>query len=251
MSRKRATPCTQAYVVSTALRVIDEMGLAGLTIRSVAAAAGVPPMTLYAHFKSKQELLDLIAVEVESRLFFMPSSSTWQLALERLCFNVRALVLAHPDWLSFVARGRLRPPSPVEEHLRSLMAECSFAPGASALAGREACRLALAFAELELFIARERTSPVHGPPGPMDLDGDTSFAAAVRCWIAGFEAVHLGREESLTQSDMASTISPPPAASRSQKSSEAVASSAVTVPWGDASGLAWPPESGTSSSPPG
>jgi AcrR family transcriptional regulator len=48
-------------VVRTALVVLDEVGLDGLTVRRVAAELGVKPPTLYGHFKNKQALLDAMA----------------------------------------------------------------------------------------------------------------------------------------------------------------------------------------------
>jgi TetR/AcrR family transcriptional regulator, tetracycline repressor protein len=48
-------------VVRTALRVLDEVGLEGLTLRRIAAELDVQAPALYWHFKNKQELLDEMA----------------------------------------------------------------------------------------------------------------------------------------------------------------------------------------------
>lgn len=51
-------------VVRTALRVLDEAGIDGLTLRKIATALGVQAPALYWHFKNKQELLDEMATTV-------------------------------------------------------------------------------------------------------------------------------------------------------------------------------------------
>ncbi|MFD4397458.1 TetR/AcrR family transcriptional regulator C-terminal domain-containing protein [Kitasatospora sp. NPDC058478] len=48
-------------VVRTALRVLDEEGIDGLTTRRLARELGVQSPALYWHFKNKRELLDLMA----------------------------------------------------------------------------------------------------------------------------------------------------------------------------------------------
>ena len=48
-------------IVATALRLLNEVGLDGLTLRRLAAELGVQAPALYWHFKSKQVLLDAMA----------------------------------------------------------------------------------------------------------------------------------------------------------------------------------------------
>jgi AcrR family transcriptional regulator len=51
----------RATVVRAALRLLDEVGLHGLSLRKVASELGVQAPALYWHFKNKQELLDEMA----------------------------------------------------------------------------------------------------------------------------------------------------------------------------------------------
>src|SRR5947199_6790884 len=53
-------PLTRPRVVRTALRLVDERGLATLTMRSLATELQVSPMALYNHVQDKDELLDLV-----------------------------------------------------------------------------------------------------------------------------------------------------------------------------------------------
>lgn len=252
MPRKRVNPHTQAEVVEAALRVTDEVGLAAVTIRAVAAAAGAPPMSLYAYFGSKQELIQLMSAEVAARLSVVPTSATWQGAVEQICFHVRAVVLAHPEWLSLVAHRKVPTPLASQERLDALLLAAGLPPGAARGAAREATRLSLALTQLQLFFFREHAShlPREDRP-PLDTDWDGSFAAAVGCWVAGLEALLRAHGSAATQRPSASTASPPSLASRSQINSERVATNAVIVPFGGESSLSWPPESGSSSTAPG
>lgn len=47
-------------IVVAAVGLIDEVGIGALTMRGLAAAVGVAPMTLYRHVADKQALLDML-----------------------------------------------------------------------------------------------------------------------------------------------------------------------------------------------
>ncbi|MET7327892.1 TetR/AcrR family transcriptional regulator C-terminal domain-containing protein [Nonomuraea sp. NPDC005650] len=56
----------KSIIVATALRLLDEVGLDGLTLRRLAGELGVQAPALYWHFKNKQELLDAMAAAMMS-----------------------------------------------------------------------------------------------------------------------------------------------------------------------------------------
>jgi TetR/AcrR family transcriptional regulator, tetracycline repressor protein len=58
---------TQRDIVGTAVRLLQEHGLEGVTFRRIAAELGVSAPTLYWHVESKRELLDLVAEELLRR----------------------------------------------------------------------------------------------------------------------------------------------------------------------------------------
>ena len=64
--RPRGTTRPEA-VVDAALKVVDEVGVDGLTIRAVAGLVGAPPMSLYTHFDNKEGLLDFMNAEISRR----------------------------------------------------------------------------------------------------------------------------------------------------------------------------------------
>ncbi len=58
---------TQRDIVITAVGLLQEQGLDGVTFRRIAAELGVAAPTLYWHVESKRELLDLVAEELLRR----------------------------------------------------------------------------------------------------------------------------------------------------------------------------------------
>jgi AcrR family transcriptional regulator len=95
-------------VVATATAIAREQGLAALTMRRVAQALGVVPMTLYTYVPGKAELLDLM---LDAAYAGMSRADTtgqpWRRRLTMIADENRALFEAHP-WA--VAVSTRRPP---------------------------------------------------------------------------------------------------------------------------------------------
>ncbi|MFD8704016.1 TetR/AcrR family transcriptional regulator C-terminal domain-containing protein [Kitasatospora sp. NPDC059648] len=68
MTPQRTPKLDRALVVDTALQLLDEVGLDGLTLRAIAAELDVKAPALYWHFKDKQALLDEMATEMMRRM---------------------------------------------------------------------------------------------------------------------------------------------------------------------------------------
>jgi TetR/AcrR family tetracycline transcriptional repressor len=103
-------PISRNDVVRAAIEVLDDEGLAGLTLRGVAARLGVSAPTLYWHVKDKRHLLDLIAEQVmaaapETRRAPREGESIGDWLAESLRAR-RALLLAHRDSVQVVAGNR-------------------------------------------------------------------------------------------------------------------------------------------------
>lgn len=64
-------------VVAAALGILDEHGLADLTMRRLAATLDVQPSALYWHFANKQTLLASIADQIVSRATPAPDTDDW------------------------------------------------------------------------------------------------------------------------------------------------------------------------------
>jgi TetR/AcrR family transcriptional regulator, tetracycline repressor protein len=88
---------TTERVVDAALRLADEEGLERLSLRRLAAALDVTPMSIYRHVRDKDDLLDLMVDRLLEQLDLAASGSqTWQEALRRLAAALLAMLEAHP-----------------------------------------------------------------------------------------------------------------------------------------------------------
>lgn len=91
MVTERSPKLDKERVVDTALRLLNEGGLDGLTLRTIARELDVKAPALYWHFKNKQALLDEMATEMYRRMVAdvrIPRDATWQ---ERILAGQRAL----------------------------------------------------------------------------------------------------------------------------------------------------------------
>jgi AcrR family transcriptional regulator len=93
-------------VVHSATSIADAEGLDAVTMRRVAQALGVAPMTLYTYVPGKAELLDLMLDAAYAR---MPRADTsgrpWRQRLTAIADENRALHRAHP-WVATVSTRR-------------------------------------------------------------------------------------------------------------------------------------------------
>jgi len=101
---------TRDEVVATAVKLLDEVGLAGLTLRRLAKALGISAPTLYWHVKDKRELLDLMAdhmiTEHRARQPPLSQGLDWWARVAELCRRQYYAMIAHRDGAQVVAGNR-------------------------------------------------------------------------------------------------------------------------------------------------
>jgi AcrR family transcriptional regulator len=83
-------------IATAALRVADEHGAEGFTMRAVADSLGVTPMALYHHVTDKAALVGLMVDEVIEGRPLPPPSGSWQEDLMGMARWMRAVTLNHP-----------------------------------------------------------------------------------------------------------------------------------------------------------
>ncbi|WP_330306877.1 MULTISPECIES: TetR/AcrR family transcriptional regulator C-terminal domain-containing protein [unclassified Streptomyces] len=100
MSTERRAPLDRKRVADTALKLLNEVGLEGLTLRAIAKELDVKAPALYWHFKDKQALLDEMATEMYRRMAAdgEPAlDTTWQERLLTSGRGLRTALLSYRD----------------------------------------------------------------------------------------------------------------------------------------------------------
>jgi AcrR family transcriptional regulator len=85
-------------IVDTAIRLLDQDGLDGVSMRRVAEQLGTGPASLYAHVANKEELLDLMHDRVMSEIEVpQPDPARWQEQLRDVLLHSSEVLEKHRD----------------------------------------------------------------------------------------------------------------------------------------------------------
>ncbi|MFI2240058.1 TetR/AcrR family transcriptional regulator C-terminal domain-containing protein [Streptomyces chrestomyceticus] len=122
-----ATRLDRKLVAETALGLLNDVGLEGLTLRRIAKELDVQAPALYWHFKNKQELLDEMATVLLGRMTAPldaagggsaggskdsfgggPGSGDWRVMLTETCRQTRSTLLGYRDGGKVFGGTRLR-----------------------------------------------------------------------------------------------------------------------------------------------
>ncbi len=171
---------TRHTMIETALRLLDEVGLDGLTVRRLGAELGVRSPSLYWHIRTKQELLDGMADAIIQAAGMGPprDGESWQDWLTRRARAYRQSVLAHRDGARLVTTAQWLSPTTVKTFDQELtaMVDRGFTP---ALALHTIAALSRYVTGFVLQEQTERHQQTHSPPNQLAalaelLDGGTS-----------------------------------------------------------------------------
>jgi TetR/AcrR family transcriptional regulator, tetracycline repressor protein len=226
--RGRARPLTGDDVVEAGLRLLDERGLSGFTMRSLAEGLGTYPATVYWHVGNRAQLLarvvDRVLAEIEVP---GPGRLAWQEWLASLAREYRRVMHRHPQVASLVGSQLLvSPPSMrLVETVLAVLAEAgisgpalagAFNAFAGSVIGWVAVELCAAPADAAEGWQDDYARTVRGvqaaeyPVIAANLDHlagqvialrwqggaqqpmDEGFEAALRMWIAGVAALRQG-----------------------------------------------------------
>jgi AcrR family transcriptional regulator len=91
-------PLSREAIVAAALRVVDQQGLEGTSMRRVAEELGTAPSALYWHVRNKDELLQFVFDRVVGEIEFpAPDPEHWQEQLKALGREMRRVLTRHRD----------------------------------------------------------------------------------------------------------------------------------------------------------
>jgi TetR/AcrR family tetracycline transcriptional repressor len=105
--RAARPPLDRDQIVTAALRIVDDEGVEALSLRRLADALGVTPMSIYWHVRDKAELLELVGQSVLAEIEIPPATGDWRQQLTDLHRAMLAGLLKHPNALD-VLIGRAR-----------------------------------------------------------------------------------------------------------------------------------------------
>ena len=102
----------RATIVTTALRLLDEVGIDGLSTRRLAAELGIKSASLYWHFKDKNELLTEMSGVMFNEALQAPDISSpdfdWAEWLAEGARRIRRTALSRRDGAQVMARPRTK-----------------------------------------------------------------------------------------------------------------------------------------------
>jgi TetR/AcrR family tetracycline transcriptional repressor len=154
---------SREVLVETGLKLLDDVGLDGLTVRRLAAELGVQSPALYWHVKTKQELLDGMAGAIIKAAGMGPprDGETWQAWLRRRARAYRKSLLAHRDGARLIAAARRAPDAMLDfESELAAMVRLGFTP-------ELALRTIMTIADYTNGFVLQEQAPI-GPPSEAD-----------------------------------------------------------------------------------
>lgn len=112
---KRST-LTRERVLEAAIELADQIGIEAFTIRKLAAALDVGPMTIYHHLPSKAAIIDGMVDVVFGEIELPPIDLDWKAAIRARCLSMRQVLNRHP-WAPPVMESRTAPgPANLRHH---------------------------------------------------------------------------------------------------------------------------------------
>ncbi|WP_165436181.1 TetR/AcrR family transcriptional regulator [Amycolatopsis suaedae] len=171
---KRRTPrgtLSRDGIVAAAVGLLSDVGLDGLTMRSVAAALRVNAMSLYRHFRDKDELLLAILDHLTAQVEFPPAGTPPVEDVKEVLRRYYRLLISYPG-LHLLDPGNVPTPGQlrINEHLYSVLIESGMDP-------RQAVSLLAAIERFLLGCALRY-------PGRVGWDHNATYWSGVRQWIS-------------------------------------------------------------------
>lgn len=114
--RKGAAPLNRDRVLAAAVTLADTEGLGAVTMRSLAEALGVRPMSLYHYVRNKEELLDGMVDLVFARIDLPRVGEPWRIEMRRRAVSARQVLTRHPWALALMDTRTAPGPATLRHH---------------------------------------------------------------------------------------------------------------------------------------
>jgi AcrR family transcriptional regulator len=89
-------PVGRERVIEAAIRLADRDGIAALSMRRLAAAVGLEPMSLYHYVPNKASLVDVMLDRVFAEMALPGEVEDWRVDLRGVAVSARDVLLRHP-----------------------------------------------------------------------------------------------------------------------------------------------------------
>ena len=94
----------------------DDIGVDALTIRKLATALNVKPMTIYHYVPNKGSIIDGMVDEVFNEIDLPPVNTDWKIAIRKRSTSARAVLGKHPWAVPLMESRRTPGPATLQHH---------------------------------------------------------------------------------------------------------------------------------------
>jgi AcrR family transcriptional regulator len=181
-------------VVTKATQLLDDYGLADLTMRRLARELNVSPGALYWHFANKQELLGAVADQILAPAIAPHDFAPWEQRIHVICSALRDALLSSTDGAELVsasfAAGKSVAVAEVLARLATASTDAGLEHAHANLAARTVLYYALGFTADEQSRLQWDAAGAELPVGQSVLSDDPSarFAFGLGLLVDGIAA---------------------------------------------------------------
>ena len=181
-------------VVDAATAILDNYGIADLTMRRLARELDVSPGALYWHFTNKQQLLGAVCDRILEPAGADAGPLEWRARISVVCSRLRDSLLSHTDGAELVsasfAAGQSRAVASLVSQLADAATEAGVDPMHAELAARTLVYYVLGFTADEQSRLQWDAAGADLPDGQSvwSDDAGTRFAFGVRLLVDGMHA---------------------------------------------------------------
>ena len=113
---KKPSRLSRDRILEGAVALADDIGMDSFTMRKLAAALDVKPMTIYHHVPGKEQIIDGMVDIVFDEIDLPPMDTDWKTAMRIRCVSARRVLNQHP-WAPPVMESRTTPgPATLRHH---------------------------------------------------------------------------------------------------------------------------------------